>query len=201
MLISTIFPPLNVKPSTENGCPLRKETTPAAPLTSAGRTTKPSREKTSACSATARAPRTNLDAPALGAAIGSEHDLRIEDGEKRFEIPAVRAAKKASTTSRCRLRSMSGTGTAPCTRLRARLASCLAAVADRPTMGAISSNDTANIVVEDESKTFGGIESFKYHEQSKPNRVSQQHCMLRVDQIVAAHDRFGDMRVEGFLTP
>ena len=42
---------------------------------------------------------------------------------------------------------MSGSGgrSAPCTRRRARLASCRAAVAVRPTIGAMSSNGTSNM--------------------------------------------------------
>ena len=64
MSISTIFPRLTVKPMTENGCPPGShETIPAAPFTSTGRANSTSREKVSACSATARAPRSSLDAP------------------------------------------------------------------------------------------------------------------------------------------
>ena len=64
MSISTIFPRLTVKPMTENGCPPGShEMIPAAPFTSTGRANSRSREKVSACSATARAPRSSLDAP------------------------------------------------------------------------------------------------------------------------------------------
>jgi hypothetical protein len=62
--ISTIFPRVTVKPMTENGRPPGShETIPAAPFTSTGRANSTSREKVSACSATARAPRASLDAP------------------------------------------------------------------------------------------------------------------------------------------
>src|SRR5215207_7628051 len=78
-----------------------------------------------------------------GTAVCSEHDVRVEHRDKRVEVSASReAARKASTASRWRVRSASGTMSAPCTRRRARLASCLAALGERPTMGAISSKGT-----------------------------------------------------------
>jgi putative drug exporter of the RND superfamily len=45
MSIATILPLRTVRPMTEKGFPLRVATAPTAPLTSAGRTTKSSREK------------------------------------------------------------------------------------------------------------------------------------------------------------
>ena len=76
MSISTIFPRLTVKPMTENGCPPGShETIPAAPFTSTGRANWTSREKVSACSATERAPRS----PRRVTAVGSDHDVRIEN--------------------------------------------------------------------------------------------------------------------------
>ena len=55
------------------------------------------------------------------------------------------AARNASTTSRWRREVGVGTRVAPCTRRRARLASCRAAAGVRPTIGAISSKGTANM--------------------------------------------------------
>src|SRR5919199_1136638 len=64
MSISTIFPRVIVKPVTAYGFLPGTVTSPAAPFTSAGCANRASREKVSACSATAAAPRTSLDAPA-----------------------------------------------------------------------------------------------------------------------------------------
>jgi hypothetical protein len=41
MSIATICPPLTMTAPIENGCPFRKETTPATPLISAGLATNP----------------------------------------------------------------------------------------------------------------------------------------------------------------
>lgn len=67
MSISTIFPRATVKPMTASGFPPGAVTTPAAPLTSAGRANGAKREKVSACPATGRAPWTTFDAPLLTA--------------------------------------------------------------------------------------------------------------------------------------
>jgi hypothetical protein len=55
------------------------------------------------------------------------------------KLPSREAARKASTTSQLAVRSESFTVVAPCTRRRARLASCLVAVGERSTTLAISS--------------------------------------------------------------
>lgn len=71
MSISRILPPDTVKPMTEKGLPSgSRETTPAAPFTSAGWETRPGSSrlaKVSAWLATARAPRTSLGASPVSA--------------------------------------------------------------------------------------------------------------------------------------
>ena len=65
----------------------------------------------------------------------------------------------ALTSSRCRVRSASGTDGEPCTRRRARLASCRAAAGERPTIGAISSNGTANMSCSTNASRSAGASS------------------------------------------
>jgi len=52
----------------------------------------------------------------------------------------------------------------PCTLLRARVASCLAATGERPTMLPISSKRHRERIVLHERDPFGGIQSIEYHE-------------------------------------
>jgi hypothetical protein len=102
MSISTIFPRLTVKPMTENGCPPGShEMIPAAPFTSTGRANLTSREKVSACSAAARAPRSSLDAPG-GTPPRSARTTTSGSRTARSapKSPPRAAARKASTTSR-----------------------------------------------------------------------------------------------------
>ncbi len=135
MSISTIFLCLTVQPMTENSWPSGEhETTPAAPFTSAGRVRadRANCEKVSDCSATAVAPRNSLDKPAR---TTPPSDRSTTSGSSTAtsasKSPPRAAARKASTTSRWRVRSASGEVAAPRTRRRARLASCLASGVNR----------------------------------------------------------------------
>jgi hypothetical protein len=127
--IATIRPFVTVKAVTETGRPSAVTTTPAAPLTSAGRTRAPGRENsTTARLATATAPRSTSEASGRRA---PPSDRSTTSGSSTAtspsRSPARAAAKKASTTSRWAARSASGAGTsAPRTRRRALLANCLA---------------------------------------------------------------------------
>src|SRR5262249_14425840 len=135
--MATIFPPSIVKPKTMRGRPPCGHTAPAAPSMSAGRA---ARARPENVLATAAAPRTSLAAPMRTTSASARSTTSGSSSARRAsKLPSREAARKASTTSRSRLRSASRIG-APCTRRRARLASCLAAVGERPTMGAISSN-------------------------------------------------------------
>jgi hypothetical protein len=80
-------------------------------------------------------------ATAAGSARSTTSGSSIESSASKS--PPREAARKASTTSRWRLRSVPGIAGEPWTRRRARLASCLAAAGERPTMGA-SSNCAAS---------------------------------------------------------
>src|SRR5262249_18872792 len=169
MSISTIFPCLTVKPMTETGRPPGATTTPAAPFTSAGCTNGESRAKVSACSATARAPRTTAGMPtgtmpmsAWSTTSGSS------TATSAAKWPSRAAAKNASTTARWRDRSASGTF-APCTRRRARLATCRAVVGERPTMAAISSKGTANMSCSTNASRSAGASVSKTTSSAHPS--------------------------------
>ena len=71
--------------------------------------------------------------------------------------PPREAARKASTTFLWGVRSTSESVAAPCTRRRARLASCLVAVGERPTTGAISSKGTAKRSCNTNARRSGGF--------------------------------------------
>ena len=145
--ISTIFPPETVKPMTTTGSPSTVTTTPAAPFTSTGRFGAEGWAILIVRSATAAAPWSTTDAS--GRAVPPS-DRRTTSGSRTAtrasRSPWCAAAKKASTTARWRAISGSGARTsAPRTRRRARLASCLAVAGVRPTMGAISSKGRSNM--------------------------------------------------------
>jgi len=134
---------VNVTLSTINSRPSGATTIPTAPFTSAGCA---SRARPENCLATAGAPRTSLDAPEGMAALSARNTTSGSSAaSSASKSPPREAARKASTTSRWRVRSASGTVATPCTRRRARLASCLAAPGERPTTAASSSNGTANM--------------------------------------------------------
>ncbi|WP_406393449.1 hypothetical protein [Streptomyces sp. NBC_00887] len=56
-------------------------------------------------------------------AVGPQDDIGVQHRDEPSKLPSRAVAKKASTISRRRVRSGSGTGARPCTRRRARLAS------------------------------------------------------------------------------
>lgn len=56
---------------------------------------------------------------------------------------------------------------------RARFASCLAAVGERPTMGAISPMGRWEQVVQHERDPLDGTQRFEYHEQRETDRAGQ----------------------------
>ena len=99
-------------------------------------------------SATAAAPRTSAARPPVRTAASSARSTTSGSSRARraSKSPLREAARKASTTARWRARSAGASATSvPCTRRRARLASCRAAAGERPTMVAISSKGTANM--------------------------------------------------------
>ena len=172
MSTSTIFPPLIVKPMTENGRPRGATTTPAAPFTSAGRTNGESREKVSVCSATARAPRTSLDRPARTAPPSIRSTTSgSSTASSASKSPSREAAKKASTTSRWR-------GEVGVGNVRFALDPAAGAARQLPCRGRRAPHDGSDLlkrhrehVVQHERESLGGSERFEYHQQRQTDRV------------------------------
>ena len=85
--IARMRPPATVKPSADTGRPSGATTTPATPLTRAGRTYGASRANMSARLATALAPRTSTESCGRsGAAVGAQHDVGVEHGDEGVEV-------------------------------------------------------------------------------------------------------------------
>jgi hypothetical protein len=56
-------------------------------------------------------------------------------------------------------------------------------------------------VVQHERDPFGGSQCFEHHQQRETNRVGEYRFALRVEAILAAHDRLGQVRIQRFLAP
>ena len=96
MSIAAIFPLRTVKAMIENGFPSSMQTTPGAPLTSAGRLTRSRRVKLCARRATCSAPRTSIGAPA----VARKSDQRVQ----RVRRHAFACAEEARREGRTHLR-------------------------------------------------------------------------------------------------
>jgi hypothetical protein len=171
--ITVIVPPVIVKANTTRVSPRYVHIAPGAPSMSAGRTAAARPEKKPA---TARAPVTAPSAPIraapasalsmpICAAAASARSTMSGSSivSSASKSPSREAARKALTTSRRReispgCRSASGSpDLASCTRRRARLASCRVATGERSTIGAISSNGTANMSCSTNASRSAGV--------------------------------------------
>ena len=151
---------------------------PAAPLTSTGRASRPSCANVSAWRGDRRGAADHRARLAVGAAVGAQHDVGVEHGDAaRSKSPSRAAARNASTTSRWAARSASGAGVAPCTRRRARLASWRAASGERSTIGAISSNGTANMSCRTNASRSAGVSVSSTTSSARPTEsASSASC-------------------------
>ena len=95
--------------------------------------------------------------------------------------------------------SASGTVFSARTRRRARLASWRVASGERSTIGAISSNGTANMSCSTNASRSAGAERLEHHQQREPDRVGQQRLVLGVGPVGAVDDRLGHARAERLL--
>jgi len=68
----------------------------------------------------------------------------------------------------------------PCTRRRARLRELLAAIGERPTMGAISSNGTPNMSCSTKKPAAPAGFKCREHQQRQPHRVATTAFVLRI---------------------
>ena len=99
------------------------------------------------------------------------------------------------------MRSGSGTVADPCTRRRARLASCLAAARGAPQDGGDLIKRHGEQVVQHERQPLGGGQGFEHHQQRETDRVSQQGFVLGVGPVLATRNRVGHVRAQWFLAP
>ena len=158
-------------------------TTPAAPLTSAGRTNGESRANVSACCGhRLRAAEHDRQARPRGAAVG-----RAARRPGRAPRPA-RRSRRRGRRRRTRRRPRAGgrgrrraPGPAPCTRRRARLASCRAAAGDALDHRRDLLERHGEHVVQHERQPLGRRQRLQHHQQRQPDRVGQQRLVLRVD--------------------
>ena len=115
--------------------------------------------------------------PGRRARVGPEHDVRIEDRDERLEVAVRAAARNASTTARCPASRRPASTGAPCTRRRARLASCRAAVGVASTIGAISSNGTANTSCSTKARRSAGVSVSRTTSSASPTEsASSASC-------------------------
>ena len=189
--MATIFPCRIVKSSAIIRRPRGATTMPTAPLTSTGR------------AARAR-PRIDQRRHRLGAAdllrpasrdghrVRTKDDIRVEDRQQTLKVATSRGGQEGVDHSSlpveigvtrlrdssprfasARLPSLSRPPT-PCTRRRARPASCRVAAGERPTIGAILVEGDAQHVVQDERQPYGWLQHLQNDEQRQADRVGQQ---------------------------
>ncbi len=79
--------------------------------------------------------------------------------------------------------SSSSLSPAPCTRLRARLASCRVATADRPTMAPMSSNEKREQIVQHEGDAFGRAQRVEHDHHGGAHGVGEQDLALRIGRL------------------
>ena len=128
----------------------------------------------------------------------------VEHREKRVEVTAARGGKEG--VDDFSLAGEIGVGNrgrsvpppAPCTRRRARLASCRAAVGVRPTIGAISSKGTANMSCSTNASRSAGASVSRTTSRARPTEsASIASCS---GSVPASRLAIGSgMRVQGFL--
>jgi predicted enzyme related to lactoylglutathione lyase len=166
--IVAILPPVIVKANTTRDWPPCAHTAPAAPSMSAGRAAAARPENVPA---TARAPTTSLSAPICAAAASARSTMSGSSiASRASKSPSREAARKAATTSRCRETSgrIGSPGPACWIRRRARLASCRVAVGESSTIGAISSNGTANMSCSTNASRSAGVSVSSTTSKARP---------------------------------
>ena len=118
------------------------------------------------------------------AEVGSQDDVRIEQGDERVEVASRELpGRTRRPPRRCRARSGSGAGiSAPLTRRRARLASCRAATGVRPTIERDLVERQLEHVVEHEGQPLGRREGVEHDEEREADRVGQQRLVLGLER-------------------
>ena len=196
--IATIFPCRIVKSRTIIGRPRGATTTPTAPFTSTGcaaraATHRQRRHRLSARTSCLRPPERppRLDGrrhPGRGPPASPEsRHLARRPGRRRPPLAAARGRRRVrfATPSALRLGSPALTfhWPAPCTRRRARLASCRALSASAPISDLVEGD--GKHVVQDERQPLGWLQHLQNDEQRQADRVGQQRFLFGIDSIRA----------------
>ena len=174
-----IFPPRTVKAITDSGRPFGATTTPAAPLTRAGRTHGASDAKVIARLATSAAPRTVI----------------VCAGRRR--PPSLCSTTSGSRTATSASKSPS-CASHPAPRAARQLARCVGGPVDH---GSDLAERHGEHVVQHERQPLGGGQLLEHHQHRQPDGVRQQRLVLRVNTFLKRHDRLRDAHVDGLLTP
>ena len=196
MSIATIFPPLTVRARIAYGLPSAPRRRPQVSRSRGSASPFPQTDGRSCLLGDGpRAAHVGVQLRTRHPAVGAQHDVRIEDGEKRSKSPAREAARKASTTAHWPSRSTSGTG-APWTWRRARLASL-------PGGRRRSTNDRGDLfewhgedVVQHEGDPFGRRQGVEDNDQCEPDGIAQQGFLLGIGSLHRTHDRIGDVGLQ-----
>lgn len=143
--IAVIRPPATVTAMSDTGRPRTATRIPATPLTTTGMKSARGLAVAMTARAVGSAPRMATEAAGWpGPASARTTTSGASSSISRSKSPLRAAVKNASTIARCCGRPTSGAvGSASRTCRRARLASCLAACSDRPTISPITPNATA----------------------------------------------------------
>ena len=188
--MATIRPPVTVKPMTENGRPVGVTTTPAAPLTSAGRTNCASCANGMARRATFSAPWTTRERSA--ALVGAQHDVGVQDRDEALEVTVTGGGEEgvddAALLVQVRVRRRGGA-----------LDAAAGAAGELARGGRGAVDQRADLVeghgehvVQDEGEPLGGRERLEHDQQGEPDRVGEQRLVLGVDGVGAVDQRVGD---------
>src|SRR5205807_9814479 len=165
--ISPILSFMKIKRSTLRSRPPGANTTPTSPATSAGWANRAACAKAIAPLAQFRAPCTSVGLPEAAAALSTRTTTSgSSTARSPLKSPPRKAATKALTTSRWQVSSVLTVLSAPCTRRRPLLASCLAPARERPTIGDLLEGHGKH-VVHHEHEALGGGEPVEYHQQSE----------------------------------
>ena len=197
-----IRPSWTVKAMTEYGAPPRTVRVPAVPLTERAGDVSALR-KSSAWPATRAEPR---DRGRLRASRRHRRTAGRRPGRapRRGRRSRRRGRRRGTRRRPARWRAVSASRhrAAPCTRRRARLASWRAASGERPTIGAISSNGTANMSCSTKASRSAGASVSSTTSSASADRVGQQRLAARGRRRRALDDRVGHARPSsGLLAP
>ena len=182
------------------GAPSRVVTSPAAPLTSAGRATAPSRAKVRAWPATASAPRTSLQS-AAAADVGAQHHVRVEHATSASKSPSRAARQERVDDLALAVEVGVGHGAAPLHAPAGAARELACGVGERPTIGAISSNGMANMSCSTNASRSAGASVSSTTSSASPTESARSASCSGSVPSAAIDDRLGHVHVHRLLAP